>query len=521
MPILLSSGAMVRIDQQLSYQFICVSFLKLQCVVSIQRINNYINGDEIDENAVIRDETVRIPVQIQDATFSWSKDSAPALKDISMRIKRNQLVAIVGQVGSGKSSLLYAILGEMEKMKGTVATNGTIAYVPQQAWIQNKSLRENILFVNEYNERRYKKVIDCCALTEDLKVLSAEDMTEIGEKGINLSGGQKQRVSLARAVYFDADIYLLDDPLSAVDTHVGRHLFQRVIGPNGILKDKTRILVTHRVSFLPSVNQIIVIKDGFVSESGTFDELIDRRGDFAEFVAEYLLEQSDSDLENGEIDVIQRLRHQMKPIMDKTVDRSIRDSLASGSSGGLRRRTFSKRSSSVVSSRSGKSMNSEGQLLEKPIQKTNGKLTEAETSETGSVKLQIYKCYISLFGLAFNVTIMGSFIVANVSQILAGLWLSEWANDSLDQKNLYNTSLRDLRLGVYAGIGIFESIFSIVANLSASLGCIRAAKLLHNRMIERVIKAPMTFFGKICISCYYHSYYRRILKQTRHPSGEY
>jgi len=122
-------------------------------------------------------------------------------------------VAVVGQVGSGKSSILSAILGDMEKIKGNVNVNGKVAYVPQQAWIQNETLRQNILFANDYNEDYYKKVLESCALEPDLKILAAGDMTEIGEKGINLSGGQKQRVSLARAVYSNADIYLLDDPL--------------------------------------------------------------------------------------------------------------------------------------------------------------------------------------------------------------------------------------------------------------------------------------------------------------------
>ena len=119
----------------------------------------------------------------------------------------------MGQVGAGKTSLLSAVLGDMEKLKGTVNTNGRVAYVPQQAWIQNETVRQNILFAKEYNDIYYKRVLETCALEQDLKILTAGDLTEIGEKGINLSGGQKQRVSLARAVYANADIYLLDDPL--------------------------------------------------------------------------------------------------------------------------------------------------------------------------------------------------------------------------------------------------------------------------------------------------------------------
>lgn len=135
---------------------------------------------------------------------------------------------------------MSAILGEMVKLDGKVNVRGNIAYVAQQAWIQNKSLKDNILFGKQPNELRYDRIIDACALKPDLDILPGGDQTEIGEKGINLSGGQKQRVSLARAVYNDADVYLLDDPLSAVDSHVGKHIFENVIGPDGILKTKVK-----------------------------------------------------------------------------------------------------------------------------------------------------------------------------------------------------------------------------------------------------------------------------------------
>jgi ABC-type bacteriocin/lantibiotic exporter with double-glycine peptidase domain len=184
-----------------------------QFLVSLKRINKYLNADEIDENAVSHNESVKSPIVVQNATFAWTKGDTPILKNISLQVKKKKLMAIVGRVGTGKTSILSALLGEMEKLKGSVNINGRVAYVPQQAWIQNATLKQNIIFSNEYNENYYKKVIESCALEPDLKVLAAGDMTEIGEKGINLSGGQKQRVSLARAVYSDADIYLLDDPL--------------------------------------------------------------------------------------------------------------------------------------------------------------------------------------------------------------------------------------------------------------------------------------------------------------------
>ncbi len=204
--------------QLLQYIHLTVYLLKafyflIQFLVSLRRIDKYLNADEIDENAISRNENVKSPVVIENGTFSWTKTLNPTLKNISFQIKKKKLVAIVGRVGAGKSSILSALLGEMEKLEGSVNINGRVAYVPQQAWIQNSTLRQNIIFTNEFNENYYKKVTESCALEPDLKILAAGDMTEIGEKGINLSGGQKQRVSLARAVYSDADIYLLDDPL--------------------------------------------------------------------------------------------------------------------------------------------------------------------------------------------------------------------------------------------------------------------------------------------------------------------
>lgn len=149
-----------------------------------------------------------------------------------------------------------------------------IAYVPQQAWIQNETVRQNITFVSEYDRIWYKKVVKKCCMEPDLDLFPAGDRTEIGEKGVNLSGGQKQRISMARAVYQKAKIYLLDDPLSAVDAHVASELFENIIGPKGILKDSTRVLVTHSVAVLPSADRIIILEDGKITHSGTYQQIL-------------------------------------------------------------------------------------------------------------------------------------------------------------------------------------------------------------------------------------------------------
>ncbi|XP_052092541.1 multidrug resistance-associated protein 1-like [Mytilus californianus] len=214
---------------------------------------------------------------------------------INTKFEERKLIAVVGIVGSGKSSLISSILGEMEKTKGKVQVAGSIAYVTQEAWIQNMTIKENILYGKQYDEKMYSRIIDSCCLKPDLKSLPADDLTEIGERGINLSGGQKQRVNVARAVYADADIYLFDDPLSAVDAHVGRDLFHNVIGPNGLLKNKTRILVTHGVHWLPHVDRIVVMDNGQISEEGTFDELVAHNGPFAQFLKQHLATEELSD----------------------------------------------------------------------------------------------------------------------------------------------------------------------------------------------------------------------------------
>ncbi|KAG0195986.1 hypothetical protein BGX31_005673, partial [Mortierella sp. GBA43] len=196
----------------------------------------------------------------------------PVLHDINLKIKRGSLTAVVGRVGEGKSSLVGALLGEMYKYKGTVRTYGSLAYVPQSAWIMNDTVRNNILFGRPYDKERYLKTIRACALAPDFKMLVNSDKTLIGEKGINLSGGQKQRISIARAVYADADVYIFDDPLSAVDAHVSDHIFVHVL--TTILANKTRILVTNAVNRLQDADQIVVIKQGKISQDGQYNELV-------------------------------------------------------------------------------------------------------------------------------------------------------------------------------------------------------------------------------------------------------
>ena len=195
------------------------------------------------------------------------------------QIKHGEFVVVVGEIGAGKSSLLAALVGEMRRTDGILTLGGKVAFCPQTAWIQNATLKDNILFGEEFDKGRYDRVIHDCALEPDIDMLPGGDLTEIGERGVTLSGGQKARINIARAAYSQADIYLLDDPLSAVDAHVGRHLIEECIC--GLMAGRTRILVTHQLHVLPHADRIFCMQEGRIVEEGTYQELIANGGNFA------------------------------------------------------------------------------------------------------------------------------------------------------------------------------------------------------------------------------------------------
>jgi ATP-binding cassette subfamily C (CFTR/MRP) protein 10 len=270
----------------------------VQAWVSLKRVQNYLNLDNLswlsyytlNESQNQRGK-IEILIEIRNGEFDWRKNSQkrqqtknllssePSLKGINLRIKKGELVGIIGKVGSGKSNLLHSIMAEIDRMDGKVHINPSecakgFAYVSQDSWIRAGSIKENILFGNEMNPELYRKVTDACALSQDLDLLPRRDETPVGENGVCLSGGQKARLGLARACYAltDKDVYLLDDPLSAVDAHVAKHLFNNCI--NGLLKDKTRILCTHHFKYLAHADLVIVVDNGKIIQSGRGADII-------------------------------------------------------------------------------------------------------------------------------------------------------------------------------------------------------------------------------------------------------
>nr|XP_005909297.1 PREDICTED: multidrug resistance-associated protein 4 isoform X2 [Bos mutus] len=250
-----------------------------EAFVSIRRIKNFLLLDEITQLHSQLPSDGKMIVNVQDFTAFWDKASdTPTLQSLSFTVRPGELLAVVGPVGAGKSSLLSAVLGELPPNQGQVSVHGRIAYVSQQPWVFSGTVRSNILFGKKYEKERYEKVIKACALKKDLQLLEDGDLTMIGDRGTTLSGGQKARVNLARAVYQDADIYLLDDPLSAVDAEVSRHLFELCICQ--ALHEKIRILVTHQLQYLKAASQILILKDGQMVQKGTYTEFLKSGIDF-------------------------------------------------------------------------------------------------------------------------------------------------------------------------------------------------------------------------------------------------
>ncbi|XP_042515828.1 ABC transporter C family member 3-like [Macadamia integrifolia] len=257
----------------------------VQTKVSLDRIVSFLYLEDLHPNIVenFSRDVVDVAVEMVKGNFSWDLHSPNiTLKDLNFRVYCGMRVAVCGSVGSGKSSLLSCILGEVPKISGTIKLNGTKAYVAQSPWIQTEKIVDNILFGKEMDNERYEMIIEACSLKKDLELFAYGDQTIIGEKGINLSGGQKQRIQIARALYHDADIYLLDDPFSAVDAHTGTHLFKECL--LGILSSKTIVYVTHQIEFLTSADLILVMRDGKITQTGKYEEILSSGTDFMELV---------------------------------------------------------------------------------------------------------------------------------------------------------------------------------------------------------------------------------------------
>uniref|UniRef100_A0AAA9SID3 Uncharacterized protein n=1 Tax=Bos taurus TaxID=9913 RepID=A0AAA9SID3_BOVIN len=434
-----------------------------EAIISIRRIKNFLLLDEISQLTTQLPSDDKTIVHMKDFTAFWDKESeTPTLQGLSFTVRPGELLAVVGPVGAGKSSLLCALLGELPPSQGQASVHGRIVYVSQQPWVFSGTVRSNILFGKKYEEERYEKVIKACALKEDLQLLKENDLTEIGDRGTPLSEGQKARVSLARAVYQDADIYLLDDPLSAVDVGVSGHLFKQCI--RQALKEKITILVTHQLQYLKDASQILILKDGKVMQKGTFAEFSKSGIDFEDIIFWEKVEKAEPSPGPGTLTLISESSVQSQP--------SSRPSLKDAAP---------------------EDQDTENIQVTLPLE---GRLV-------GRVGFKTYENYFTA-GVHWFIIIY--LILVNIGaqvnkNIYFGFVPSSWY---LHIFILYLFNLLILTCLIYTLRDLFQRIgkssgiilFGITKSLLMFYVLVNSSQTLHNKMLESIFRAPMLFFDR-------------------------
>ncbi|OPJ66586.1 hypothetical protein AV530_016615 [Patagioenas fasciata monilis] len=427
-----------------------------QTKVSVSRLEDFLCADDLNpEDVNTNYNGTDHAVEFIGGSFRWEKNGLPVLKNLSVSIPEGSLVTIVGQVGSGKSSFLSAVLGEMEKLEGTVQRRGSVAYVSQQAWIQNDTLQENILFGANLNRPYYELVLESCALLPDLEQLPNGDQTEIGERGVNISGGQKQRVSLARALYSNADLYLLDDPLSAVDVHVGKHLFEKIIGPSGLLKSKTRILVTHNLTVLPHADLIIIMEEGRISQMGTYQELISKRANFVDLTRDFSSEHTSEET------------------------------------------TPMKASPSKEEDQLGRSLQPREPLKHKNSSSDQWKIltNNKEKVATGGMKMSVVLKYLQAFKWRWMWLTIAAYLGQNALAIGQNLWLSIWTAETAEVSDFTEwKQSQNYKLCIYGLLGFTQGLLVCCGAYVLTRGSLSASRALHRQLLDNVLHLPLQHF---------------------------
>ncbi|KAA8548937.1 hypothetical protein F0562_000621 [Nyssa sinensis] len=427
-----------------------------QAMISLDRLDRYLTSQELEDDSVEKEEGCcggGIAVEVKDGTFSWDDEGGDVvLKGMNIEIKKGELAAIVGTVGSGKSSLLASVLGELHKISGEVRVCGTTAYVAQTSWIQNATIQENILFGSPMDRGKYKEVIRVCCLEKDLEMLDDGDQTEIGERGINLSGGQKQRIQLARAVYQDSDIYLLDDVLSAVDAHTGSEIFKECV--RGALRDKTILLVTHQVDFLHSADLILVMRDGVIVQSGRYEELLESGLDFGALVAAH---ESSMDL----VEMSSAMYGDKLPQTPKSPIAPLGQEEPNGESISLDRSKSAKGTS---------------------------KLIEDEERETGHVNFDVYRQYCTeAYGWWGAAAVILMSLLWQLSLMSSDYWLAyETSDDSIFKPSLF--------ISVYSIIAAVSCVFVVIRAFLVTFLGLKTAQSFFKQILHSILHASMTFF---------------------------
>ncbi|XP_077376249.1 ATP-binding cassette sub-family C member 12 isoform X2 [Festucalex cinctus] len=407
-------------------------------------------------------------------------DFLPTLRSISFSLPKGKLLGVCGNVGSGKTSLISSILEQMHLLEGSVSADGTFAYVSQQAWIFHGTVQENILMGSPMDKDKYERVLDVCSLRPDLKILPYADHTEIGERGLNLSGGQKQRISLARAVYANKDIFLLDDPLSAVDAHVGKHIFEECIKRQ--LRGKSIILVTHQLQYLEFCDDILVLENGEVQESGNHHTLIRANGRYAQLISSYQAEQAKPEKEE-EARPVKATEADLRERADSGIVNPAFDIIDEDEVGDITSRKLS-RTISVVD---------------------GDQLVSKELTTEGAVSWRIYGQYCKAAG-GYIVTLL---VFLNVVLMIgftafSNWWLSYWLKQGSGVQSANGTTSEQGDITKNPDLHFYQLVYSMMVLAMLALALVKcfsythvtlkAACRFHDTMVKKIMGSPMSFF---------------------------
>ncbi|XP_068850410.1 ATP-binding cassette sub-family C member 10 [Capricornis sumatraensis] len=456
----------------------------LEAKVSLDRIQHFLDLPNHDPQAYYSPDPPTEPsaaLELHEALFSWDPVGTSQETFIShLEVKKGMLVGIVGKVGCGKSSLLAAITGELHRLCGQVAVWGLskgFGLATQEPWIQFATIRDNILFGKTFDAQLYKEVLEACALNEDLSILPAGDQTEVGEKGVTLSGGQRARIALARAVYQEKELYLLDDPLAAVDADVATHLLHRCI--LGVLSHTTRLLCTHRTEYLEQADMVLLLEAGRLVRAGPPSEIL--------------------------------------PLVQAAPRAWAEDGQESDPA--------------TAWSMENPKKTKEGLEVE---ESASGQLRQEESKKEGAVAFHVYRAYWRAVGGGMALAILFSLLLMQATRNAADWWLSHWISELKAAKNSSQEAPAPTRLGsagplsaqlllfspgnlytsvfplpkaapngssdlrfyltVYATIAGVNSLCTLLRAILFAAGTLRAAATLHRRLLGRVLMAPVTFF---------------------------
>ncbi|XP_042486788.1 ABC transporter C family member 3-like [Macadamia integrifolia] len=439
--------------------------MTVQTKISLDRIASFLCLDVLHLNILQKlpiQDSAKIAVEIVNGNFSWDLHSHNlTLKNLNFQVYRGMCVAICGPVGSGKSSLLSCILGEVPKVSGAIKLNGTKAYVAQSPWIQSGTIEDNILFGKEMEKTRYMMVLEACSLKNDLELFAFGDQTIIGERGINLSGGQKQRIQIARALYHDADIYLLDDPFSAVDAHTGAHLFKECL--QGILDSKTVIYVTHQIEFLPSADLILVMKAGMITQAGKYKEILNSGTDLMDLVGTH---------------------KKVLAVLNSIECRAVMDNLIIG-----------EEDSSMLCNekpiQEDEQREPKNDKTEKWVQPV-GQLVQEKKRDKGRVGLSIYCKYVTAaYKGVFVPLILLVQVLFQLLLIVSSYWMV-WATPISEdvQPHVRGSTI----IFIYMALILGSSLCILVRSILIITIGYKTATLLFNKMHLNIFRAPMSFF---------------------------